>query len=409
MAAVLSLSAPAHSALVRLRPAPARLPASAGPLVAPATLARAATPHLSPRLLPAVSLLPTPGLAPALEGPSDPAVEGVVALEEAPRAALPALVEGAAKAVAALAAPDAQARELSGKVFDAAAPAVPVVGPGLDDISGGIVPEGTLLAGRQADAPWLRDVIKTAARSRTGRRVLRQVARLVAARKRPVVVAVDKISNSGEFNYDWDLVSLDTSHRKSQVSAAVTLVHELVHVVQRAAGLPTDALELEIEAYMADFQAAVELGDRVRRGSFEYRARAALERGVWDFVAWLGKEYKDNIPLAGSSLKGYIGRLTEMGEKARRRLAGHEKRLAGQTRVLERLQASGVAQERVEAFKLDVLRPLERRIDLARRYAAWVERDLALLKSPEGARRFRNFSRRVMANAWRVRARLAPQ
>lgn len=257
-----------------------------------------------------------------------------------------------------------------------------------------------LRAMRADDEPWLASVVGELMRTRTGRRVLRDIARLETRRGHPVLVEVAHISNNGEFRYDSDILVMDASHRRSDpVLTAPIMAHELQHVLQRALELPTDALELEIESYTVENHVWSELGVQPPAGSFAAQARRRLLKGGDVFVAWLAKQYKNNFALHGRTLEEYAGKVAEQRAATVKRIARAQKDIATAERALATMRAAGLEESAVLAHMRDTLEPALRRLKEATVTLAWCDRDLALLSDDAARARFRAYSRGVIRRA----------
>lgn len=294
------------------------------------------------------------------------------------------------------------AREFAGAVFDGAGRVPPSVG---EPPQAGL--PGYLSAARPEDGAWLSLVVREASRSRTGRRVLRGVEKLSAGRGRPVLVLVSPITNNGEFSYDWEIVTLDSAHKKREAAlAAPILIHELEHVVQRASGLPADAFEMELEAYVTAFRVYRELELEPPPGSFD---RKALKRFLTDlpkFIEWLKGEYSANIALLGSSLEEYRKTLGERAKAHGWAIARRTRELKKKQAVLAKMEAEGHPEALREAYKADEIVPAEGRLRRQKASLEWIRRDEKLLDSPEGRRRYASYAARVDKKARAARQAL---
>jgi len=382
--------APMAAAVSALLP----LTASALPTAAASTLSLAApslaaaapaAPSAAPAALPAMS---APALAPAaraaaMEGPKGPEEREAGAAQapkgaEADAAGAGALFDGGAAAPTAEAGPAKRAR----------APRIRYpLGAGLR-------------AANSEDEPWLADVVATLARTRTGRRVLRDIAALEAERGHPTLVLIKAISNNGEFRYDSDLLVMDAGHRKrAPEQVAPIFAHELQHVLQRAMGLPADAQELEIESYTVENRVWSELGVEPETRSFARQVRRRITKDAEEFIAWLNGEYKNNRPLHGGTMDDYVNWLKEKEPKLAKRFARAEKDLARARRVVDAMRAEGKPESAITAFVQDDVEPVERRLRNLAYEKKWIEQDLAALSTPEGRKRFRDYSRGVIRRA----------
>lgn len=325
---------------------------------------------------PSVSLAPAPSLLPA----------AAPAPSEAPR---PSPLPDAARAASEASRP-----------FDGGLPA-PRLAVAPDAPARAAASVEALRAAKGEDAEWLASVLAALRRSRTGRRVLGEVDALAARRGRPVMVDVARLSNNAEVRYDSGLLVMDRNLRRQEPAlAAPIMAHELQHVLQKAVAVsPADALEMEIESYTVEARVWDELGLVPPEGSFARQAKTLLQKDPDAFFGWLGEQYKTNRLLHGGSLESYIRWLEQGRERALRRAARQEKAAAEARRVLAAMAGAGVPAEQVEAHRHDELLPAEARLRETRLTLKWLERDLGLLSTPEGRKRFRDYSRGVIRRA----------
>ncbi len=290
----------------------------------------------------------------------------------------------------------------AGVRFDgsAAAPSAEAVAPP----SASAAPASPLGSGlrmaRSEHEPWLAAVVGLLSGTRTGRRVLRDIDRLAAVRGVHVMLDVKAIGNNGEFRYDSDLLVMDSGHlKRDPLQSAPILAHELQHVLQRAMELPADALELEIESYTVESRVWSELGVEPESGSFARMARTRLLKDAVGFVKWLGEQYKNNIPLYGSTMDAYVAALTKKLEASRRTEAKTLRKIKGVERVLASMRANGMSEDAIAAHRRDDLEPLERSLRDGAVNRGWIERDLARLSEPAIRERFRAYARGVLRRA----------
>lgn len=374
------------------------LPPVSAPLVSAAPVA-SALPQAGP--VAAQLLLPLPGLAlrPVL----------------GPAAAAPVPVVGGVAAAALPLAALARAGERGGAAFDGGrrpeAVQLELPFPGLNRASDtkppAAGPPRYLSIADPAHGRWLGEVVRAAWTSRTGRRVLSQVARLSNQRGRPIsVFLTDLRANNGEYVYDWDMIQLGQHYlKKDPVEAAPTLVHELLHVVQKSLVLPTDAIEMELEAYMVTFDVMRELGVPFEKGSFYKSAYRKFQGPLPEFVKWLTKEYSGNYSLIGSRLSKYVAALEKRRDKYRRSLARLDKRIASTRKAIEEMARTGQDAAAIETYRGDALAKLEMDKRQEELNLSWVERDLKMLATPDGRERYRAYARRVMSYTRKVHAR----
>ncbi len=266
------------------------------------------------------------------------------------------------------------------------------------------VPKAALGSGlrmaRSEHEAWLASVVELLAVTRTGRRVLRDIDALAARRGVPVLLDVKPIGNNGEFRYDSDLLVMDSGHlKRDPYQSAPILAHELQHVLQRDMQIPADALELEIESYTVESHVWTELGVEPEAGSFARDARAQLKKDLPGFVEWLGKQYKNNIPLYNSTMDSYVERLKKNLETARKAEAKTRRKIIAVERVLKSMAANGMSEEAITAHRQGDLEPLERSLRDGAVNRGWIERDLARLAVPEVREQFRAYARGVIRRA----------
>lgn len=337
---------------------------------------------------------PSISLAPALvAAPSVAPVSAASAAEPKPArptAALPALQSALAPETPAL-----------GTLYDGAAPAPVPVDPPKADQPPAPAPLGSgLRMARPEHEAWLKSVVDLLAITRTGRRVLRDVDALARRRGVPILLDVKPIGNNGEFRYDSDLLIMDSGHlKRDPYQSAPILAHELQHVLQRGLELPADALELEIESYTVESRVWSELGIEPDAGTFARDARRRLLKDFPGFVKWLGEQYKNNIPLYGSTMDAYVEKLEKNLAKAKKFEAQTRKKITALERVLESMKANGMSAEAIAAHRREDLEPLERGLVDGAINRGWIERDLARLKTPEVRAAFRAYARGIARRA----------
>ncbi len=396
---LLLLSSPALGAVARVSPLP----------VVPA-LPFVAAPRLSlqgPSVLAPALSAPSLGLVPVLSAANDapkPADEAVAAPAPASTPLEAGAAEAAAEAQAAPSRPETDIeleRLKAARVFDGAV--VKPMGPyeTLLTAPEAAHPGWSVRAAKDEDAEWLAGVVAALRESRTGRRVLKEVDAMSVARGRAVLVDVARLSNNAEVRYDSGLLVMDKNHRRKPVRlAAPIMAHELQHVLQKAADfIPADALEMEVESYTIEARVWNELGIKPPPNSFARKAKNRLEKDPIAFVYWLAEEYPKNRMLHGKSDESYVQWVEAERAKAAKRLAAAEKRIQSIERVLARMRAAGTPAAQVEAHRHDDLIPAEASRRDYRLMLAWLDRDLKLLSTPEGRKRFREYSRAVIRRA----------
>ena len=219
-------------------------------------------------------------------------------------------------------------------------------------------------------APWLESgddetdaaldrAVALARETPSGRRALDLAEALLLREKRTVPVSVGDLGgNWGEYDYVDRRMSL---HKKllapgREAELAGTLVHELVHVVQHEEGIPSNALEMEIEAHLTDLAMLAELGLEPPKGTFAAKLKEALAESPRAFTDLLSSALGSTVYLGDMSIDDAVDSLEEDLEALRKKKGKSSAKLA-----------------------------------------LVVERDFDLLRTPEGAAAYRRFSKRVRA------------
>ena len=348
---------------------------------APPAFAQVRVEPLTPRLSPAVAIA-LPSFPAALSAAAPSLAAPALASFAAPAAAIPAAPLSAAaegpspradtplSAVSRAAAPSGEAslRARSLNAFwdglripaqDGATPAV----------EAGVTPEAAgLSASREATpAPWLalKDkkhaaaldaAVRLARGTKAGRRAFDAAEKALGDGSLPLDVK-DLGRNYGEYDYLKGRLSLD---RKMflpgrEAELAGTLAHELLHVAQHAQGLPSNALELEIEAHLLDLELLAELGVTPPNDTFARQTYDALRQGPKQFAALIA------MAVPGSP---YLGDMT--------------------------------IEEIVDQLKSDLEDAQDRSGPKAALLARMIKTDLKMLRSADGRRRYQKFSTRVL-------------
>jgi hypothetical protein len=364
------LAARPASAQIRIEPLTPRLPPASAAMIAPSSLftpsLAAPVPAAAPAALAAPMALSSPAALPAADAlpRAAAAVAGPQRPGASPAAALTAFWDGAAASDGPVPA-DAPPEEPPSRSINSF-----WSGFGdYEDVSG----VRTLGADDETDdgsaAPWLvlkdlkfaaaMDAAVTLARTTdAGRRALDAAEKALAAEGRTLSVDVKDLGrNWGEYDYLDGRMRL---HRRlfekgREAELAGTLTHELLHVAQHAAGLPSNALELEIEAHLQDLALMNELGLRAPPNTFARQTEEALKKGPAAFIALIQMAVPGSPFLGESSFADIVDQLEQDLDSA-----------------------SG------------------RRGPRAEKYASAIERDLKSLRSKKGRAAYKTFSDRVL-------------
>jgi hypothetical protein len=203
----------------------------------------------------------------------------------------------------------------------------------------------------------LDEAAEIAGQTKVGRRVMQEAAKLLGGAPLPVDV-LDLGRNHGEYDYLDRRLRLNRKLLRPEARAqlAATLVHELRHVIQHTQGVPAEAIEMEIEAHLDDLALMRELGVEPPPKTFARQLARALEVGPERFVEILGWALPERPRLATMSY------------------------------------------EKIEEDLLLQLKHAKRgRSERKKKLVLAIERDLALIRSPEGRASYQAFARRVEA------------
>lgn len=221
-------------------------------------------------------------------------------------------------------------------------------------------------------APWLQTgnpktdaaldrAVALARATRAGRRALDEAQRVLEEQGRALPVRVLALGrNYGEYDY----VSKDMRLHKDlflkgrEADLAGTVVHELTHVAQHALGIPSNALEMELEAHLRDLDMMRELGLVPPPHTFARQAFAALAESPEKFIAVIQNAVPGTVFLGDSSFD-------DIDEQLEDDLETHSRR---------------ARRSKVSAGLLGA-----------------IAADLDRLRTPEGRAAYRAFSRRVLA------------
>ncbi len=300
------------------------------------------TPSLQPLPSPLPpALIPTPAAAVAAATPSFPD------LPSSPHAArsLNSFWDGLA---------------LSLPAFDGPSAALPLAGVTVERLDGGRLAPW-LKTGNAETAAALDRAVALARATRAGRRALDEAERVLTEQGRSLPVRVLALGrNYGEYDYVAKDMRLhkDLFLKGREADLAGTLVHELTHVAQHALGIPSNALEMELEAHLRDLDMMRELGLKPPPNTFARQAFDALAQGPKQFIEMIRRAVSGTVFLGDSSFD-------DIDEQLEDDLETH----------------SGRA----------------RRSKLSAGLVGAIERDLDRLRTPEGRASYRAFSRRVLA------------
>ncbi|MBI5245734.1 MAG: hypothetical protein HY923_01025 [Elusimicrobia bacterium] len=222
----------------------------------------------------------------------------------------------------------------------------------------------------ERSAPWLAlDDPKAAAAldravdlartTRAGRKALDEAEKILAEQGRDLPVLVEALGrNFGEYDYVEKNMRLhkDLFKPGREADLAGTIVHELTHVVQHSQGIPSNSLEMEVEAHLQDLQMLEELGLEPPPHTFARQAYDALRESPKAFIALIQAAVPGTVFLGDQDFDD----------------------------IEEQLEQDLEAQSRKKSRA-------------ARGLARAIEADMDLLRTPEGQASYKAFSKRVLA------------
>ncbi len=300
--------------------------------------------------------LPAGAAVPALPRSSIPAYSGPALVLSAP-AAPAALIPGLALGAPSL-------NRFWDGVPAAPEPAAPValapLAAGLDDGPADLGPSAPwLVLSDPRHQAALERALDVARATRAGRKALAEAGKILAAAGRELPVDVRPLGrNFGEYDYVERRMNLHEGlfRRGRETELAGTIVHELIHVVQHAQGVPSNALEMELEAHLEDLDMLAELGLEPRPGTFARQAWDALREGPEAFTRMIQAAVPGTVHLGEQDFDDIEEQLEQDLEEQSRKQGS---------------AAAGLARA--------------------------IENDLDLLRTPEGRASYKAFSRRVKA------------
>ncbi len=214
-------------------------------------------------------------------------------------------------------------------------------------------------------AATVAEVVAAAWESPTAREVLRKAERLARQSGERVPVVLRPLGNNyGEYDYIDRVLYLNSEVAARDIKeAAATLVHELVHVLQHTRNIPAESLEMELEAHVITLKVLDELGvARKDRGGFSNAAERELRKGPDAYAAWMSSQLPDKILLAGADFDELAGEMEQEIDELQERL------------------------DRLKSPKA---------LARAKAQLAAAERDLAIIRSPAGQKRCKDFAAHV--------------
>jgi len=344
--------------------APGVSPLSA-PALTPSLLVPFAALPSAPALTPLAAAVPVaaPDADAAAPAVSAPAADPKPTAAASARAALPSLRAGASLGARhvnsfwdGFASPDESEAAVARFLPDAAG-------------SGEDLPSGApflALRGRGLQPAFERG-IALARSTKAGAQAFDEAEAALGDRTIPVEVK-DLGRNYGEWDYLNGRLRLDRKlfEPGREVDLAGTLAHELKHVAQHALGLPSNALELEIEAHLLNIDMMEELGLKAPPHTFSAQLVEALKKGPDAFIELLEAAVPGSPYLGAQSLAEIRDQLEQDLDDLSLRKGPRAEKLSLQVEMDLRLLRSKKGRETYEAFSKRVQAELKRRAAAAR-------------------------------------------
>lgn len=257
-----------------------------------------------------------------------------------------------------------------------------------------------------AHAAALAAILEAAGESATGRAALAKLKAMLRSRKRPLVFEFTRQVNSHAY-VDWqtDVVRLGTAMLKEDPAhAAPVLIHELTHVLQKSRRLPYHAFELELEAFLVTLKSARELNVKYGRSDFMRKTQLKFAGDLDEFIDWLhaGHDQKENFRLLSGSRDEFLRKLEERLESAAKSVAAAARTVARRQATYAQMKDAAYLPDALENYRRQEVEPAREKLRAAEGNYALVERDLKLLRSPNGYLRYRRFADDVRAMAKRL-------
>jgi hypothetical protein len=153
---------------------------------------------------------------------------------------------------------------------------------------------------RDADFVRLGSIVAAAQGSPAGGKILKAALALTRQQGKPIQVRFHELKgNLGEYDYLEHVLYLNRSYADGDARlGAATLVHELLHILQHAEGVPSEALEMELEAHVVTLQVLHDLGvPASREGSFSATAERKLRQSPEAFEEWMAGQLPGKLRL----------------------------------------------------------------------------------------------------------------
>lgn len=345
-----SLAVCAPIAQAQIRVSPIVVPTGAAPIAvsinAPSAVSPSAVPLSAPALIPSLTASPIPAAAPALAAPALSPLSRLSAAMSAehPAAAPSTLLNSFWDGFPSVPSDDSVETFRAGEDSESSAPFL-------------------VLRDREHSAA-LERAIQLARGTVSGRRAFDAAEKALAGEGRTLPVVVKDLGrNWGEYDYlDGRLRLHERLFQKGrEAELAGTLAHELLHVAQHAAGLPSNALELEIEAHLQDMALMEELGLTPPPHTFSSQLAEALKKGPKAFIELIQMAVPGSPFLGESSFADIVDQLEQDLDSVQERKGPHAEKLAAVIAEDLRSLKSKKGRAAYKAFSARVLAELKRR------------------------------------------------
>ncbi len=243
-----------------------------------------------------------------------------------------------------------------------------------------------LLKATKIQEARLKEVIALAQTTPTGRRILRKMRKLASQSGSYPIVFSSLGKNLGQYDYASQTLELNRQFLHEDIRLSVsTLIHEMTHILQHSQNVPAESLEMELEAYLVHMKTLRELKMPVKDWDpFSRQAFKLVKSDPQKYIDWMAEQHPGKFLLKD-------GNSEELADF-------QEQELERQDKLIEHLN------RKIEENPKDI--NLKKKKKRARIILSWIERDIALLRSPKALARYRRFSKRVHSLLRRLSDRL---
>jgi hypothetical protein len=243
-----------------------------------------------------------------------------------------------------------------------------------------------LLKGSKTQETRLKEVIALARTTPTGREILKKMKELSSRTGNYPVVFSSLGKNLGQYDYTSQTLELNRQFLNEDTRLSVsTLIHEMTHILQHSKNIPAESLEMELEAYLVHIKTLRELRMPVKDWDpFSRQAFKLIKSGPSRYIDWMAEQHPGKFLLKN-------GNAEELAELQEQEFERQEKLINHLNWRIKRNQKNIALKKKKKRAQIIL---------------SWIERDIALLRSPKALARYRRFSKRVHSLLKRLSDRL---